>query len=192
MWLILCLQAHLENPSELKLNNMTCLINTTEIGNDPFQEEYANWRRQRKYYESDIKRLKGEVIQMQDKLDGLQQEQLQGDLARGRNAMKKSKFSKFEHCNMEVISNFCTKRMFPIYKVLEQSMLIHSLSHKQSLCVKLSKEITKPKELDTAINHEFYWSNNIVPMINKEYIELRSNFNMEVKQVYLGKFEDVV
>ncbi len=63
MWLILCLQAHLENPSELKLNNMSSLIGMTEIGNNPFQEEYATWRRQRKYYESEIKRLKGEVSQ---------------------------------------------------------------------------------------------------------------------------------
>ncbi len=186
------MQAHLENPSKLKLNNMSSLIDTTEIGDDPFQEEYANWRRQRKYYESEIKMLKGEVSQMQEKLDRLQQKQLQGDLAKGRNAMKKSKFSKFEHCNIEVVLIFCKKRMFPIYKFLEQSMLIYSLSHKQSLCVKLSKEITRPKELDTAFDHEFYWSNNIVPMINKKYIELRSNFNMEVKRVYLGKFEDVV
>ncbi len=93
---------------------------------------------------------------------------------------------------MEIVSTFCKKRMFPVYKFLEQSMLIYSSSHKQSLCIKLSKDITKPKELDTAIDHEFYWSNNIVPMINKKYAELRSNFNMEVKQVYLGKIEDVV
>ncbi len=125
-------------------------------------------------------------------MDGLQQKQLQGDLARGRNAMKKSTFSKFEHCNMEAILNFCKKRMFLVYKFLDQSILIYSLSHKQSLCVKLSKEITKPKELDTAIDHEFYWSNNIVPIINKKYVESRSNFNMEVKQVYLGKLKDVV
>jgi hypothetical protein len=128
----------------------------TEIGDNLFQEEYATMRRQRKYYESEIKRLKGEVSQMQEKLDGLQQKQLQGDLARGRNDMKKSKLSKFKHCNMEVVSTFCKKRMFPVSKFLEQSMLIYSSSHKQSMCVKLSKEITKPKELDTAIDHEFY------------------------------------
>ncbi len=171
---------------------MSSLIDMPEMGNDPFQEEYATWRRQRKYYKSEIKRLKGEVSQMQEKLDGLQQKQLQGDLARGRNVMKKLKFSEFEHCNMEVVLAFCKKWMFPVYKSLKQSMLIYSSSHEQSLCVKLSKEITKPKKLDTAINHEFYWSNNIVPMINKKYVELRSNFNMEVKRVYLGKFKDVI
>ena len=135
------MQAHLENPSELKLNNMSSLIDTTEIGNDPFQEEYATWRRQRKYYKSEIKRLKGEVSQMREKLDGLQQKQLQGDLARGRNAMKKSKFSKFEHCNMEVVSNFCKKRMFPVYKFLEQSIIIYSSSHDNAYVSSLAKRL---------------------------------------------------
>jgi hypothetical protein len=45
--------------------------------------------------------------------------------------------------------------------------------------------------LNTPIDHEFNWSNHIVPMINKNYVELRSNFNTEVKRVYLGEFKDV-
>jgi hypothetical protein len=83
------------------------------IGNKPFEDEYANWRRQRKYNKSEIKRLKGEERQMQEKLDGLQQKQLQGDMARGRNAMNKSKFNKFDHLNMEVVLGFCKIRYFP-------------------------------------------------------------------------------
>ncbi len=121
---------------------MSSLINTTEIGDDPFQEEYANWRRQRKYYKSsEIKRLKGEVSQMREKLDGLQQKHLQGDLAMGRNVMKKSKFSKFKHCNMEVVLNFCKKRMFPVYKFLEQSMSIYSSSHNNAYVSSLAKRL---------------------------------------------------
>jgi hypothetical protein len=107
---------------------------------------------------------------MQEKLDGLQHKQLQEDMGRGRNAMNKSKVGKFEHCNMEVVLDFCKKKMFPVYKFLKQSMLIYSSSHKQSLCVKLSKLIDKPRELETAIDHEFFWSNNIVPIINKKYV----------------------
>ncbi len=48
-----------------------------------------------------------EVRQMQEKFDGLQQKQLQGDMARGRNAMNKSKFNKFGHVNMENVLGFC-------------------------------------------------------------------------------------
>jgi hypothetical protein len=124
---------------------------------------------------------------MQEKLDGLQQKQLQGDLARGRNAINKLKFNKLAHINMEIVSGFCKNKMFPIYKFLEQSMLIF-LSNKQSLRVKLTKLIQIPRELTTPTDHEFYWTNNIVPMINGKYIEIRSNVNTDVKKVYLGEF----
>ncbi len=127
---------------------------------------------------------------MQEKLDGLQQKLLQGD-AKGRNAMNKSKFNKFDHANMEVVSGFFKNKMFPIYKFLEQSMLIYSSSNKKNLCFKFTELIAKPQELNIPVDHDFYWSNHIVPMINKKYIELRSNFNTEVKRVYLGEFEDV-
>jgi hypothetical protein len=74
---------------------------------------------------------------MQEKLDGLQQNQLQGDMARGRNAMNKSKFNKFDHVNMEVVLGFCKNKMFLIYKFLEQSMLIYSLSNKKACVLSL-------------------------------------------------------
>jgi hypothetical protein len=119
-------------------------------------------------------------------LDGLQQKQLQGDLARGRNAINKSNFNKFDHINMEIVLGFCKNKMFPIYKFLEQSMLIF-LSNDQSLCAKLTRLIQIPRELTTPIDHEFYWTNIIVPMIKGMYIEIRSNFNTEVKKVYLGE-----
>jgi hypothetical protein len=132
--------------------------------------------------------LNEKLKQMQKKLDNLQQKQLQGDLARGRNAINKSKLNKSDHINMEIILGFCKNKMFPIYKFLEQSMFIFS-SNEQSLCAKLTGLIHVPRELTTPTDHEFYWTNNIVPMINGgKYIEIRSNFNMEVKKVYLGEF----
>ncbi len=81
---------------------------------------------------------------------------------------------------------FCKNKMFPIYKFLEQSMLIF-LSDKQSLCAKLTGLIQIPRELTTPTNHEFYWTNNIVSMINGKYIEIRLNFNTKVKKLYLGE-----
>ncbi len=55
----------------------------------------------------EIKSLNEKLKQMQEKLDGLQQKQLQGDLARGRNAINKSKFNKFDHIKMEIVLGFC-------------------------------------------------------------------------------------
>jgi hypothetical protein len=37
------------------------------------------------------------------------------------------------------------------------------------------------------INEEFYWVNYTVPIINKTYCEMRSNFNTEVKKKYIGE-----
>ncbi len=82
---------------------------------------------------------------------------------------------------------FCKNKMFLIYKFLEQSMLIFS-TNKQSLCAKLTGLIQIPTELTTPTVHEFYWTNNIVPMINGKYIEFRLNFNTEVKKLYLSEF----
>ncbi len=152
---------------------------------------YKNWRRQKKNCEMKIKSLNEKLKQMQEKLDGLQQKQLQGDLARGRNAINKSKFNEFNHINTEIVLGFCKNKMFPIYKFLEQSMLIF-LSNKKSLCAKLTRLIQISRELTTPTDHEFYWTNNTVPMINRKYIEIRSNFNTEVKKVYLGEFHVIL
>jgi hypothetical protein len=124
---------------------------------------------------------------MQEKLDALQKKQLQGDLARGRKAINKLKFNKFDHINMEIVLGFCKNKMFLIYKFLEQSMLIF-LPNKQSLFAKLTRLIQISRELTTPTDHEFYWTDNIVPMINGKYIKIRSNINTKVKNVYLGEF----
>ena len=101
----------------------------------------------------------------------------------------KSKFNKFDHINVEIVSGFCKNKMFPINKFLDQSMLIFS-SNKQSLCAKLTSLIEIPRDLNTQVDYEFYWTNNLLPMINGKYIDIRSNLNTEIKQVYLvGEFQ---
>jgi hypothetical protein len=63
--------------------------------------------------------------------------------------------NKFDNIIMEIVLGFCKNKMLPIYKFLEQSMLIY-LSNKQSLCVKLTGLIQIPRELTTPTDHEFY------------------------------------
>jgi hypothetical protein len=163
------------------------LTDITEQNNSTLEDSfYDNWRRQKKFYKTKIKTLNEKLNQMQEKLDILQQKQLQRDLSRGRNSINKSKFNKFDHINMETVSGFCKNKMFPVYKFLDHSMLIYS-SNKQSLCAKHTGLIGIPRESNTPTDYEFYWTNNIMPMINGKYIEIRSNFNTEVKKVYLGK-----
>ncbi len=58
-------------------NNITGMNNS--VLEDSF---YDKWRRQ-KNYETEINTLNNKLRKMQEKLDGLQQKQLQGDLYRG-------------------------------------------------------------------------------------------------------------
>jgi hypothetical protein len=103
------------------------LTDITERNNSTLEDSfYDNWRRQKKFYETEIKRLNKKLNQMQEKLDILQQKQLQRDLGRGRNSINKSKFNKFDHINMETVLGFCKNKMFPIYKFLDHSILIYS------------------------------------------------------------------
>jgi hypothetical protein len=47
---------------------------------------YNKWRRQ-KNYKTEINTLNNKLRKMQEKLEGLQQKQLQGDLFRGRRSL---------------------------------------------------------------------------------------------------------
>ena len=85
------------------------------------KDYYENiWRRQKKNYKIEIMLLIEKLTQMQEKLDSLQQRQLQGGIGKGRNAIMKSKFNKFGRINVETILGFCKNKM----KVLDQPMLL--------------------------------------------------------------------
>jgi hypothetical protein len=47
--------------------------------------------------------------------------------------------------------------------------------------------IERPPLITSEIDGEFYWMNYTVPMINKKYCELRSNFNSEMKKKYISE-----
>jgi Skp family chaperone for outer membrane proteins len=54
--------------------------------NNSVLEDSYKWRRQ-KNYETEISTLNDKLRKMQEKLEGLQQKQLQGDLFRGKTSL---------------------------------------------------------------------------------------------------------
>jgi hypothetical protein len=61
---------------------------------------------------------------------------------------------------------------------------VYSDRDKSSLCYKCNEEIDVPVLEDG----EFYWTNKIVPMINKKYCEIRANINSGIKVEYFGEY----
>ena len=158
----------------------------SKAGN-PLNEAFIrSWTNQKKEYESEIRKLCDEITMLRAKLDDVQMRQLQWDVYQGRNTVSKGseRFSKFDQSNSEIITGFCKNRLFPLYKFLDPSMLLFLDMNKRSLCMKLNKLLEKPREVVTQMDNEYVWSNNTVPIINKKYCEIRSNFNAEIKRVY--------
>ena len=78
-------------------------------------------------------------------------------------------------------------KMFPHYKFLQPSYMIYSPENTRSLCYKINELIDKPPHIQSEIDDEFYWVNCTVPMINKKYCEIRSNFTTDIKKIYMGE-----
>ncbi len=113
-----------------------------------------------------------------EKLDRIQSKLLSGDVnARGRNSVNKQEYDRYDRCNADIVSGFCKSIKFPQYKFLEPSYMIFSLENQRSLCYKINGMIEKPLAITSDLDHEYYWVNYTVPMINKKYCEMRSNFN---------------
>ena len=109
-------------------------------------------------------RLKGELKECLERMRKLQRQVMNGDVHRGRNTLQTREFDLYDHTNQDIISQFCKNKLFPHQKFLHQSWKVYSDKDKSSLCYKCNEEIDVPVLEDG----EFYWTNKIVPMINKK------------------------
>ena len=132
-------------------------------------------------------RLKGELNECLKRMRKLQRQLLNGDVHRGRNTLQTKEFDSYDHSNQDIISQFCKNKLFPHQKFLHRSWKIYSERDKTSLSYKCKEEIDVPVHEDG----EFYWTNKIVPMINKKYCEIRSNINAGIKLEYFGEFSNL-
>jgi hypothetical protein len=149
---------------------------------------FRSWNKQKKEYQDEIRRLRNKVSGYRLKLDAVQKQVISGEIRwRGRNKMNKQSFDRYQHSNGDIVSSFCKNRMFPQYKFLQPSYVMFSLENPRSLCRKINELIERPPSITSEIDEEFYWVNFTVPMINKKYCEIRSNFNTEVKKKYIGE-----
>ncbi len=114
----------------------------------------------------------------------LQRQVMNGDVHRGRNTLQTREFDSYDHTNQDIISQFCKNKLFPHQKFLHPSWKVYSDKDKSSLSYKCNKEIDVPVLEDG----EFYWTNKIVPMINKKYYEIRANINSGMKVEYFGEY----
>jgi len=149
---------------------------------------YCSWNNQKKEYQDEIRKQTNKVSKYREKLDRIQSKLLSRDVnIRGRNSVNKQEYDRYDHWNADFVSGFCKSIMFPQYKFLEPSYMIFSLENQRILCYKINGMIEKMLAITSDLDHEYYWVNYTVPMINKKYCEMRSNFNTDVKKKYIGE-----
>ena len=160
-----------------------------EDDHDVNEAVFQSWQRKKKKYENEIARLNKELADCRKTLDKLQKSVMSGDIKRrGRNkCCDKKGYDRYQHMNGDILSQFSKFKMFPHYKFLQPAYLIYSPENQKSLCYKINEIIDKPPHVQSDIDDEFYWVNYTVPMINKKYCEMCSNFTTDVKKMYIGE-----
>ena len=181
-------------PSEITICYNTVNRNNNTVGNIDYDNEvnaavFLSWNKKKKKYEDEIARLKEELAECRKNLDKVQKSVISGYVSkRGRNnCTNKKDYDRHQHMNGEILSHFCKNKMFAHYKFLQPSYMIYSQENTRSLCYKINKLIDKPPHIQSEIDDEFYWVNCTVPMINKKYCEIRSNFTTDIKKIYMGE-----
>jgi hypothetical protein len=106
------------------------------------------------------KQLKGELKECLERMRKLQRQVMNGDVHQGKNMLQTKEFDSYDHTNQDIISQFCKNKLFPHQKL----------------------------DVPVLEDGEFYWTNKIVPMINKKYCEIRAKINSGIKVEYFGEY----
>ena len=98
----------------------------------------------------------------------------------GRNNTSRKGWSRKDVTNMSNLNGWLRQRLFRRYKFLPVGWLDYNTMNPNSLCQRVFQRVYKP----TAVSAEHYWDQRLVPMINKKYVEMRSNINSACRTTF--------
>ena len=139
--------------------------------------------------EKQRKDLQNQINHCREQIKLLQRQLLNRDVQHGRNTVSWGRFTKYDHANSEIISNFCKKQLFPHYKFLHELWKEYKPTDKGSLYYKIHLEINLPEYVkQNPPERGYFWMNKTVPLVNKKYCKIRANITAKIKEQYLGKY----
>ena len=98
----------------------------------------------------------------------------------GRNNVTRHEWGRRDHCNCKNISDFCKNNLFPRFKFLPHKWKKWTPKEEGTLCMRMMNLVQVPREC----SGEVYWIERIVPIVNKKYVEMRSNLNSAIRKIY--------
>ena len=117
-------------------------------------------------------------------MEELERELFQNKNKYGRNNRKKEAWSGNDVSNMDNLNKWLRRIAFPEFKFLPRNWWVFAPKEYCSICYKVLAIVKIPRD----IKMEWYWENRLVPIINKKYVEMRSNINGACCKEYQGKF----
>lgn len=99
----------------------------------------------------------------------------------GRNNTVKRAWRDCDLANMDNLSKWLKMNLFPVYKFLPTDWWEWSPELERSLCRRIQRVVKCP----AGCEEKFYWESKVVSMVNKKYVEMRSNINGACRKEYM-------
>ena len=141
-----------------------------------------------------VEKFNREVAEkLKERADKLEMEkrilQLECDLTQarkkfGRNNTTKRTWNAGDVTNMVNLNSWLRMKLFRVYKFLPSTWSTYSPDKPLFMCTKVLTKVRLPP----GVLQESYWETRLVPLINKKYVEMRSNINSACRLAYQGEF----
>lgn len=99
----------------------------------------------------------------------------------GRNNTVKRAWRDIDLANMDNLSKWLKMNLFPMYKFLPTQWWDWTPKVERSL----SRRIQRVVKCPAGCEEKFYWESKVVSMVNKKYVEMRSNINGACRKEYM-------
>ena len=129
--------------------------------------------------DSEIKRLKKELLKFQQTVEELQRM----NSNKKSDGRKRNVWAEGEHENGRVVNKWCSDT-FKQLKWLPPGWEIYNAKNKNTLCAMVMSKVQVPDRFTPA----WYYNNKIIQAVNNKYIDMKANITSRFKAEYKGTF----
>ena len=126
---------------------------------------------------------KKEKAALTDRLKKMEDVRVEGIAVRGRNNLKKKNWAHHDFMNADNINKYCQLTIYPHFKILPVGWDRYCENNSKTLCCKVMDIIRVPD----GVNKQWYWFDKVVPIMNKKFIDMRSNTRGACRKQYMSE-----
>ena len=107
----------------------------------------------------------------------------------GRNNLKRNTWTPTDFSNEKRLNNYCNM-IYRYVKAFPDGQMRYNPTHKISMCARAMALVTVHKKGDNDgcdMESEFYWNNFVMPVMNKQYGDMRSSDTERLRKQFKSK-----